>query len=443
MSKTIAIIGGGASGALVVLNILKQSTIPIHVLWFDEKQRFGKGLAYSTLDRAHLLNVKVSNMSVFEEEPLHFFNWLQKNNQSYDIDSFVPRCVYGKYITDTLHDLMNSNKLVTIDFIEEEVIAVNKNENFEIKTPSEVRNADQLVLAFGNFLPRHPRSLQTEFENSAHYFRNAFDEKLVNSSILKNDVTIIGSGLTMIDVVVSLHQNNYKGKIKVISPHGYIPKAHSEQPLPIIKIDINVTKKYSLLEIVRLVNQQLKNAKKNNTNWHFVIDALRPFVQNLWQNFTLKDKQKFLRHLRHKWGVARHRASSESIGIINQLLETKQLKVIKGRIELIKTKNNGFDVHYKTISNENLKFETEVIINCTGPESDFEKVEMPLIKQLLKDKIIAVDELHYGIKANAHGEISKNTFTLGSSLKGLLWESTAIPEIRVQAKNIATILLSK
>lgn len=443
MSKTIAIIGGGASGALVVLNLLKQATSPMQVLWFDNKQRFGKGLAYSTTDIAHLLNVRAINMSLFADEPMHFFNWLQKNNEPYHKNSFVPRSIYGNYICDTLHNLIQGNKLVSIDFINEEVIAINGLSYFEIVTRQKTYKAEQLVLAFGNFLPRHPRSLQSEFKSSKNYFRNAFDEKLIPCAVLKNAVTIVGSGLTMIDVVVSLQRNNFRGKINVISPHGYIPQAHSEQASQSAKFDIDETKKYSLLEVLHLVNKQIKNAKKNNTSLHSLIDALRPHVQILWQQFTLKDKQQFLRHLRHKWGVARHRASLDRMEIITQLIEAKQLHIIKGRIASIITNNNGFEVNYKTSNNEVLKFETEIIINCTGPESDFENIEMPLIQQLLKDEIIAVDDLHYGIKANADGEISERLFTLGSPLKGILWESTAIPEIRVQAKNIATILLAK
>ena len=77
MSKTIAIVGGGISGTLVVLNVLKQSQVPVSILWFDDKNAFCKGLAYSTQNDGHLLNVRASNMSVFVDEPEHFDNMFQ------------------------------------------------------------------------------------------------------------------------------------------------------------------------------------------------------------------------------------------------------------------------------------------------------------------------------------------------------------------------------
>lgn len=441
MSKTIAIIGGGVSGALIVLNILKQNNCATQILWFDAKNAFCKGLAYSTDEDVHLLNVRASNMSVFVDEPLHFVNWLTQQQLPFSSQDFVPRTIYGHYVLSTFNELKESNATVKITCLAEEVTAINKNGNEYVVSAKLDHHAQQVVLAFGNFLPAHPRSIHTDFQQSNRYFQNAFSSQVITQAINQESILVVGSGLTMIDVVLSLKKHLYKGKITAISPHGYLPQSHIENSLPATASYINEQHTYTLLQLFSLVNQQLKFARANQLSVHSVIDALRPHLQRLWLGFSVEDKQQFLRHLRHKWGVARHRAASQSMQVVNELLNTKQLELIRGRVYDIKSNESGIEVQYSDKGkNNNLK--TSILINCTGPESNFEKVEFLLVKQLLQANSIHVDALKYGIEASLNGQIAPNLYTIGPPLKGILWESTAVPEIRVQAQQIALLLTS-
>ena len=441
MSKTIAIIGGGVSGALVVLNSITQSNQATHILWFDAKSAFCKGLAYSTDENVHLLNVRASNMSVFVDEPMHFINWLTQQELPFSSQDFVPRTIYGHYVLSTFNELKESNATVKITCLAEEVMAVTKNGDEFLISAKQDYQAQQVVLAFGNFLPAHPRSIHSDFEQSSRYFQNAFSSQVLKYALNQVSVLIIGSGLTMIDVVLSLKKHHYTGKITAISPHGYLPQAHIETPLPSTISFINEQQTYTLLQLFSLVNQQLKLAKTNQLNVHSVIDSLRPHLQRLWLGFSLEDKQQFLRHLRHKWGVARHRVANQSMQVVNELLNTKQLELIKGRVYDIKSHESGFDIQYANRQQAFNQLRTSVLINCTGPESNFEKVEIPLIKHLLQGNIISADALKYGIEASENGQIAPNLYTIGPPLKGVLWESTAVPEIRLQAKQLALLLV--
>ena len=237
MTNTIAIIGGGISGTLTVLNCIKQSKKPLVIIWFDATDRFCKGLAYSTTDEQHLLNVRANNMSVFAAEPSHFVNWLTLNHPHYLSTDFVSRKIFGDYVLATFNSLKNSNPLVSIKQIAEEVASINKTESgFELKTMQSY-HTQKLVLAFGNFLPTHPRSVSKEFIVSENYFQNAFHPNIAQQISNKKNITIIGSGLTMIDVVISLSGHNYKGQINIISPHAYIPQAHHENQLLGVKTE--------------------------------------------------------------------------------------------------------------------------------------------------------------------------------------------------------------
>ena len=433
--QTLAVIGGGVSGTFVVLNCLKQAHTALEIIWFDGAGLFCKGLAYSTEEEVHLLNVRASNMSAFADEPAHFVNWLQANNHPFTGNHFVPRKLYGAYVLDTFHELKDKNPFVKIIQKTEEVTSVSFHEDHYTLEAKEAYTVNTVVLAVGNFLPAHPRSAADAYTKSKNYFQNAFTGELMSKiSTLKN-VTIFGAGLTMIDVVLALKHHSYKGHITIISPHGYLPQPHHSN-LQAAQSFIDPKASYTLPEVFRLVNRQLKKAKQENTNPHSVIDALRPYIQTLWLHFSIEDKQQFLRHLRHKWGVARHRAPLESINVINECILNNELTVLKGRISNIEEGADGFEIVYADKTSKSNKLSTQAIVNCTGPESDFHKIDSGLIKQLISSGLIESHELHYGIKASQTGQIAKNLFTIGPPLKGVLWESTAVPEIRVQAAEI-------
>jgi uncharacterized NAD(P)/FAD-binding protein YdhS len=436
MTPTVAIIGGGVSGAFVVLNCLRQATAPLKILWFDTAGLFCKGLAYSTHEEVHLLNVRASNMSVFVDEPAHFVNWLKVNGYSYKAKDFVPRSIYGTYVMSTFEELKAGHAFVEVIQKTEEVVSVARQENgFTVKAQQEYL-VNKVVLAIGNFLPAHPRSVSKEFTASANYFQNAFNSDALDKVALFDTVTVIGAGLTMIDVVLALAHRNYKGKIRIISPHGYLPQAHTEQIRAIGDL-IDPQRTYTLPELYALVKQQLRKAKAETLSPYAVIDALRPHAQRLWLNFSTDDQLRFLRHLRHKWGVARHRAPSESIDTIQKLINEGTLTVLKGRIFNIEESGTGFELHYKNDKGIPVIIQTNAIINCTGPEPDFNKVDSVLVKQLISNKLIEGHDLSYGLKASKTGELSPGFFTIGPPLKGVLWESTAVPEIRGQAAELA------
>jgi uncharacterized NAD(P)/FAD-binding protein YdhS len=442
MIPCLAIIGGGISGTLTVLNCLKQSKTALSIIWFDTHYQFCKGLAYSTTNDHHLLNVRAANMSAFAEEPQHFVNWLKQHHPHYTPTDFVPRRIFGHYIQHTFDALRKNHPFVTIQQIAEEVIAIDKSgATFEIKTTATYQ-AQKVVLAFGNFLPAHPRSTSTGFITAPNYFQHAFHAGIAQQIKDKKNITIIGSGLTMIDVITSLSTWHYSGIVHIISPHAYIPQAHLENPLPVVQPFIEEFTAYPLSKLLSLVNSQLKKAVKEGLNAHSVIDVMRPHLQFIWLHFSLDEKKRFLRHLRHKWGVARHRAPAKSMEVFQQLQASGKLQLLKGRVHDIKTTLTDFEIHFTDSKGNLQEVKTELIINCTGPESDYDKIQSILIQYLVKIVLICPDPIHYGLNADKNGEISPNLYTLGPPLKGVLWESTAVPEIRLQAKELAAKIIS-
>jgi uncharacterized NAD(P)/FAD-binding protein YdhS len=154
--------------------------------------------------------------------------------------------------------------------------------------------------------------------------------------------------------------------------------------------------------------------------------------------------------LRHLWGVARHRIPLNSYDKLQQLRINGKLHIISGGIRAIKEKEGLIEVE---IINKRKKttdcISVSRVINCTGPESNIELLQNSFLTSCLRKGIITQDSLKLGINTspetfqiyNAESKLQERLFTLGSNLRGILWESTAVGELREQAALLAKQLI--
>ena len=203
-----------------------------------------------------------------------------------------------------------------------------------------------------------------------------------------------------------------------------------------------------ITDVLKAVRRHIKKAEGENIDWRAVIDSLRPATQEIWLNLPVAEKKYFKQHLSRYWNVARHRMPVEAKIVLDRMQAEGRLHILKGRLKQINL-DGRFDVEYRTEGIEN-QVAVDAIINCIGSESNFEKLDTPLVKKLFSRGYIRNDALNLGIDAlpngvvvGKNGDNSEVIYTLGTALKGILWESTAIPEIRSQARNLARTLLSE
>lgn len=77
-APAVAIVGCGASGALLAMALLRETRKrPLRLTIVEPRHRLGRGVAYSTPDPLHLLNVPADSMSAIESDPTHFLRWAQ------------------------------------------------------------------------------------------------------------------------------------------------------------------------------------------------------------------------------------------------------------------------------------------------------------------------------------------------------------------------------
>lgn len=460
--ETIAIIGGGFSGTLLATHLLSSDfDLPTRVILIDRSPRFSRGFAYSTSNRFHLLNVPTQNMSAFPDDSNHFLNWAQKRDQSITPSSFVPRMFYGEYLETILHRA-NLDKKPNIKFIRlnDEAIDIEdlKNNEGQILLESGKKfKANKIILATGNYFPKNPKIENEEFYSSDFYVKDPWSSKALQNLDETADLLFIGTGLTMVDKAIELKAKGHKGVIYALSRHGFLPSTHKLdlQPIEInyeALIEKSKQSNFSIVDILHDIKTKIRYLD-NPENWRQVIDKLRPHVQTLWQSLTDRDKQRFLTRLRPLWDIHRHRMAPEISLMLQSMISESQLKIHAGKILEYKINKEikKVEIYYLDKFSKEVKTITASrVLNCSGLEFDFCQIEDPLLNKLLNDGIIKPDSLSLGFEASLEGalidknsETSKVLFTLGPALKGKLWETTAVPEIRNQAYKLAQLIKEK
>ncbi len=434
--KRITIIGGGATGTLLAVNLIRHAAgQPLEINIVEKNERFGLGVAYSTKRDFHLLNVPAGKMGAFPDDVEHFHRWLGENGHSYEPSAFVPRRIYGEYLRKLFWETDKQKpENISVKVYSEEAIDIKFAENgAEVWLNSGTSLfSDKVVLAFGNFLPPVPRSSNSDFLSSPNYFSDPWSERIAEKIDPADEIFIIGTGLTMVDTVLSLYHGGHKGKIYAASTHALLPSVHRLGfTYPSFEAELDGRDKVT--EMLKLVRAHIRAAENDGSDWRAVIDSLRPFTQKTWLRLSDEEKRRFMRHLKHFWNTSRHRIPVECAQVLYQMQWTDQLHIKKGRAKNIRVRRDGkFEIN---IGDE--KIPVSAVINCTGSESDFSKLEVPLLKNLLSKGAIKTDSLALGLAAAPDGKISENLYTIGTALKGIMWESTAMPELRSQARELA------
>ncbi|XGV97724.1 MAG: FAD/NAD(P)-binding protein [Leptolyngbya sp. BL-A-14] len=459
---TIAIVGAGFSGSLVAAHLLKTATRPLLIKLIERSHDIGKGVAYSTNTLSHLLNVSAGKMSAFPDDPGHLLRWLHYNQSELatllpndlNASSFIPRQIYGLYLQSILEEAeATAASNIRLERVIDEVVAVEPTGKGAIVSlgSGRVFTADKLVLALGN-APSTPPASQSSQGNDISSLRHAWSADALADLEPDASVLLIGTGLTMVDMVVALHDRNHQGKIYAVSRRGLLPLTHeATKPYPtFLSLD---TAPQTVRGLLRRLRQEVQTAVVQGYDWRSIIDGLRPVTQPLWQQLSRVEQRRFLRHVTPYWDVHRHRIAPKIGKVIQSMLASGQLTLTAGRIQDYRqddqTASNPVAVtirprHTKTP----MVLLVNRVVNCTGIQADYRRSPQTLIANLRDQGLIRPNDVGLGMDTAADGTVldaqgnrSTLLYTLGTPRKGSLWETIAVPELRYQAQTLAATVL--
>jgi hydroxyacylglutathione hydrolase len=432
--RTVAIIGGGVSGTLTAYHLLQQR-VPADVVVIDPRAELGLGLAYSTPSLRHLLNVPAAQISALPEQPGHFLNWLRTN---FDPDAteniFAPRAIFGRYIRSLL-PAGSRNMHIRAEVVDYE--PVDSGARLLLHT-GEHLSADAVVLAIGNFDPARLWGVSEEVEAKGLYHDDAWDESTYEGLDPEAPVTLIGTGLTAVDVVLRLRELGHRGIITAVSRHGIFPSRHADYEklsYPAIPASTPHTARAYLCAFRATLRQ--------GGAWRAAIDSLRADTNSLWLALPPEEQLRFQRHLQRRWEVVRHRMAPPIADFIHDELVKSTLIVRKGRLSFVEAAGTRASVSIQSHGRAE-NFLTSRVINCTGPNMNYKRVDSPLLQSLLRQGLVVPGRLGTGLWSDAtgalfgvDGQVSNTLFNLGPGRMGTLLESISVVEIRSQAVSLA------
>jgi uncharacterized NAD(P)/FAD-binding protein YdhS len=444
----IAVIGGGASGTLAAIHLLRDasaSRLPLRVALIDQHGRHGRGQAYSTTHPGHLLNSPTDTMSALGDDPGHLVRWAERRHVHHD--GFLPRGAYGDYLCETLAEWERSSvPWARVSRPTSRVATVRPDcgrRALRLDLAAEGRiDADVAILATGNLPPAPaypvaagPRFVADPWEPTAL-------GRVADGSL----VVIAGSGPTMIDVAISLTDSHPGTRVLAVSRHGLLPRTHS---WPRHAPDYAGVPHFSAdapLRLTRLIRDIRASADRHDGDWQDVVDGLRPQIPDLWQRLPDLDKRTFLRHVARYWEVHRHRMPPATAQQVRQLQASGRLTLLRGRIASAGELEEGVRVSID-VGESRAELHAGWLINCSGPAGDISATRDVLLQNLFAGGVARPDRLGLGLDADWHGLVQGpsrgNIYALGPLVRGLRYETTAVPEIREQAAGIASHIVGR
>ncbi len=438
------------------VNLARLGQRPIEITLINQHRPTGRGAAYGTRRGEHLLNVAARNMSAFPEIPDHLVQWLRTRGD-YDTvpdselrERFIPRTTYGDYLRGLMQQHLQSppeSTQVKSTFIEEEALDITPSgSGATIHLANGARvEADRIVLATGNEAPAGFPG-DDQLRDHPGWIGNpwlSWENRLPASG---GTIVMLGTGLTTVDAIITLRALGWQGFVHAVSRNGWLPHAHFrgiEWPdFPPAGVDLATL---GLAKLLALTEQHCARLRDLGANPAIIIDKMRPHTQRVWKNFTHAERLEFAKRHSARWNVLRHRIAPEIHAQVTTAQLTGQLRVHSANIERVEAHEKQIRVHLgdgKTLTGD-------LVINATGPQTRFSATKSVLLGNLLRSGLITPDDMEMGVKIDPDhtvidrdGRRSSTLLALGPILRGTLWETIAVPELRGQARRVAETLLN-
>ncbi len=446
----IAIVGGGCSGVLTAAQLLRQG-FSGRIRIIEPRARLGRGLAYSTSFPEHLLNVPAEKMSAFPDRPVHFADWLRARQVVCpERGFFAPRMLYGEYLEDVLQNELRAAQGRDCGHIRAEVTAVEETEGgawLTLSDGSSIRAA-RVVLALGNPLSSPFPGISAPALGGKWHASPWLDDAL-KAPLPGERVLLIGTGLTAIDSTLAL-QNQERGcETWMVSRRGILPQAHTESCAPGVTWNLRSTHSARLL--LREVRDRVSAMRENGLCWRVAVDVLRPVSEDIWRDMGRDERSRFMRHLRRYWEPHRHRMAPQVRRRLDQLQREGRVHVLAGRIRDAARSGDVLKVRIRLREGGERVLEVDRIINCSGVQEQYSgQASRPLVQTMVGRGLAEGNDLGIGFRTDGAGALTTRTrgvssvlFTLGPPRRGETFETTAVPEIRIQAELLSLRLIGE
>lgn len=453
MYRRVAIIGGGAAAAALLSELLERQ-LPqlLHLDWYTGGGNSPRGVAYGTRSDKHLLNVRAASMSMFAARPHGFLEYAQRGDSTIAGTDFLPRRLYGDYLEAQVERALERARAAGHDVrvLPFEVDAiVPEHDGVNVIHGEDSARADAAVLAIGSLPPLPLNGVSDAALESGQYVTEPWGFLAqAKPDTRPRKVVLIGLGLTAVDVLLELSALWPNASFEAISRHGLLPEPHLQHASAPADDSGELIEAMRDEPYIRTWIRLLREAMAQSADWRTVVDSLRPHTPSLWALLAEAERSRFLRHARWAWERVRHRMPPQVMAAMKALEDGDRLHRRRGRLQTVDVVGDKLHLEIRRPHGKGMEtMDADLVIQTVGLNTDVRRTQHPLIRQLSTNGHVTADPLGLGVTATTEGRVAHGNqpwphfYAIGTLLRGTLWESTAMPEIRQQARNLADRLL--
>lgn len=449
----VAILGGGMTGAAVAFHLAcSVSPDAVEIVVVEPREALGGGLAYSSDEPAHRINVPAARMSLVSNEPNHFMDWLARENVQMSRDTLTPRGdvfperrIFGAYIAAHLAPLLESGAVRHRRVSAVGMSVAEGRHAIELSDGTSLI-ADLVVLAMTHPVPAVPSVLHA-VAGSPRLVTDPYDNARVAAIAPDDRVLIVGTGLTSADVVASLGRRGHHGRITLLSRHGLRSRGHGlvrEKST----IDLAETPSRTAVALVRRIRAAVAEDAARGQSWHATLDRVREQGQEIWAALPAVERRRLVRHLRTFWDVHRFRIAPQVEEALDRRLLLGQLEIVAARLVAAREADDGIVVDYRPRGGETVVSERfDAVVVTTGPDHAAVLRSNPVFRTLAGLGLLCADPNGLGLlvvdrcrTVDAAGRASETLFVAGPLARGNVGELMGLPEVTQHAEHVARVL---
>lgn len=453
---SVAVVGGGLAGAAFALHLLRDAPhLPMRISVIEPRPLLGAGLAYATADAQHRINVAASRMSLFAEDPAHFDRWLRATCDAGDDRvgampdgaRFPCRALFGRYLDGLLRQAAAAAFPARLEHVRDRAVAAAaEGEGYRVTLAGGgLRTADVLVLATGHPPAALPAPL-AGLAGDQRLIADPWTPALAERVRPQDRVLILGTGLTMLDVLASLQAAGHRGPVVALSRRGLLPRPRT--PLPVEpEGDFLPAGPGRVGETFQQFRAAVRQARAAGRPWEDCFDRLRAEAQAIWATLPEAERRRFLRHLQPFWDVHRYQCAPQ----VQAVLQRRQAE---GRLTVRAATLLGAERLGETLrvqarprgrpAGEVLQLACDVAINCTGPGHARGFICNPLLSSLAAARLLRPDPLGLGLAVDTEGRAidfagraQPRLRVVGPAARGAYGELMGLPQVSAQPRAVA------
>ena len=447
----LAIVGGGFTGVAVATHALTSDARPLSIDVIEPAEKLGRGAAYGTMDRDHRINVPSARMSLFSADPTHFTRWLFDNKWLPDAESvdpfgrcYPPRSAFAAYIEHVLAE--TGRRCATRRSLRHHqtraVELAREDQRFRVELEDGTSlQVDRVAICTGH-TPCAPSRITQYATRHSRLIASPWTSGPLSAVGPSDRVLIVGTGLTMVDVVASLAQRDHRGPIVAVSPRGLLPCDHGqfvdgldlfENAWPTTALD--------LLRLLRLTVRQ----REGELDWQSIVDALWRRLPQIWPTLPPQEQLRVVRRLLPFWEVHRFRAAPPGAAAVARLRAQGTLTVEGARVVEVDEQKGSLIARLRLPRGSMVERAFDTVIICSGASRNFR--DNPLLDSLVDQGLAQPDDLNFGVRVDrfsrlidARGTAQPGLFAFGPITRGTFGEMTGAPDILRQIERVIPIL---